>query len=306
MIRTIAIAGLGVTLLAATDARAGECHHGDSGGGGSSSSGSSSDSSSSSSSSSSSDSWSDSSSSSSSSSSSTTVDVVPACIDASDVLGEARCRDFGEGWAGRGQQPAVTLEVGTFVRTLRPGFGNTSGSMDHLTSRYAYKVIEPMDREEERATAIGLDLRTVIALRSAFYLGLDGELGGVVGEPSYDVEMTSTSGDGRASVETRQGLYVAGAGLLGVRGRLGGTTLSAEVAAGVRVIQLAVESHIGVCDITDHHYNTEPFVEPRVRLDRWVNPWMTMGVFAGGDAWTHSYMVGVGIGGHLRAFDQHR
>lgn len=295
-----AVASLAIGIRAA---EAGECSHGggDSGSSGGSSGGSSSGSSSSSDSSSSSSSdYTD------SSSSSTTTATSVGCSEVSDVVGYSQCRDFGDGWSAPARLPAISIELGTFARRLGPRLAGATGTMSHDMGGYSYRVIDPVDTGPT-AVAMGTEIRLTMATPPGVYFGIETEIGGMVHDAHFGVEMSSptpTTIDGRRpTVTTEQRLYVSGGGVLGVHHRFGRTMIGAEVGGGVRTVQVRVRSQLGACDITDFHYATEGYVEPRVRLDYWANPWFTLGMYAGGDVRHHGAMIGAQLTVHLRAFD---
>lgn len=300
----VAAASAGTMTIGIRSARAGECSHGggDSGGG---SSGGSSGSSDSGSSSSSSDS-SSSDSSYSDSGSTTTTTVVTGCQDASDVHGYAQCRDFGDGWSAPARLPALSIELGTFARRVGPRLAGATGTMTHDMGGYSYRVIDPVS-DGPTAVAMGTALRVTMSTPPGVYFGLEGEMGGMVHDAQFGVEMSSptpTTADGRRpTVTTEQRLYLSGGGVAGVHHRFGRTMIGAEIGGGVRTVQVAVRSQLGACDITDYYYASEGYVEPRVRLDYWANPWFTLGMYAGGDLAHHGAMIGGSLTVHLRAFD---
>jgi hypothetical protein len=301
-----AVAAAASLAIGIPSAHAGECSHGggDSGGSSDGSSGGSSGGSSSSS-----DASSDSSSSSdyTDSSASSTTTVTPAgCAEVSDVVGYSQCRDFGDGWSAPARLPAISIELGTFARRLGPRLAGATGTMSHDLGGYSYRVIDPVD-SGPTAVAMGTELRLTMATPPGVYFGVETEIGGMVRDAQFGVEMSSpppTTADGRRpTVTTEQRLYVSGGGVVGVHHRFGRTMLGAELGGGVRTVQVAVRSQLGACDITDFHYASEGYVEPRVRLDYWANPWFTLGMFAGGDLRHHGAMIGAQLTVHLRAFD---
>jgi hypothetical protein len=288
VIRAIVLA---LTIVATRPALAGECSHG----GGSSSSGSSSSSSSAS----------DSSSYDSSSSSDSASAAVPACVEVSDVVGHSTCRSFGDGWKLSPHRPAVVIEVGGVARMLRPGFGieGAAGHLGHTDGDFSYRMIA--DGDEAKAAAMGAVARLVVPTPYRFYGGVELEAGGIVRDTAYRVETTPITGTAQMpTVATRQDFYVGVGGIGGVRGRIGQTVLAAEVAAGVHSVQGVVDSRLGTCTITDVHWAHAAFVEPRVRADHWLNPWLTIGAYAGGDLLGGGQVLGMTFALHTRAFDR--
>jgi hypothetical protein len=227
-------------------------------------------------------------------------DDGPSCTEVSDVVGHQLCGRFGDDWSGRASLPPLSTEVGFFTRRLGTGYG-ASGTMEHETDTFAYRV----PGRPDRGTAMGATVRLAAALPAHLYVATDLELGALVSDTPMGVEMTGVGSDGLApSISAGETLYAGAGGVAGLRGRLGDVVLAAEMAAGARFLGLSVESRYGACIVSDTHYHVAGFVEPRVRVDYWLNPWLTVGGFAGSDLVGGSQMIGAGLGFHLRAFDR--
>ncbi len=228
-----------------------------------------------------------------------------SCSEVSDVVGHQRCGHFGASWAGAARRPPITTEIGFFARRLHAGFG-ASGVMEHDTGSFAYQVLP----EDDGRTAAGAALRLAMVLPGHLYVGTDFEIGGLVSGASVGVEM-SAAGDGGAggstpSMTADQTLYLAAGGVAGVRGRLGPLVLAAEAVAGVRDVSLSVDSRHGACILSDTHHRVAGFIEPRVKIDVWLSPWITIAGFAGTELDGKSGMVGTSVAFHMRAFDRGR
>jgi hypothetical protein len=276
----------------ARPAIAGSCGGGGDSDGGSSSSGSDS---------SSSDSSSSDSSYSSSDSSSSSSEPTPACLETSDVVGRQQCGSFGDNWGGTSRVPPIIAELGTFSRRIDPRFSG-GGVLAHDGGAFAYSVV-PGERDSG-ATAVGMVIRLGSALPSHLYAGIEGEIGGVVSDGGADIAMLAPASDGSMpSVTTNEALFVGGGAYAGVRGRFGRLSAAAEVGAGARAIQLHVDSRYGDCVVSEYHYDASGYVEPRVRADYWVNPWLTVGGYAGTDLEGRLATMGLTLAAHVRAFD---
>jgi hypothetical protein len=220
-----------------------------------------------------------------------------ACSEVSDVVGHRRCGRFGAGWSERAHLPALSIEAGLFTRQLDAGFART-GVMEHDTGSFAYSV----STDSDRATATGAAMRVALALPEPFYLGADLEIGGLVSDGGADVEMTGASAG--PIMAAHRTLYLGAGGVAGVRAQLGRAGLAAEMVAGVRDVSLSVNSQHGACILSETHHRTAAFVEPRVKIDVWLTPWITIAGFAGGELDGDSRMIGASIAYHLRAFDR--
>lgn len=221
--------------------------------------------------------------------------TASGCAEVSDVVGHQLCGRFGEGWSERTHLPTLAVEGGFFTRQLDAGFAG-AGVMQHDTGSFAYRVAT----EGDRATAAGAALRLALALPAPLYVGADLELGGLVSDAGADVEMIGAAGP---SMSAHRTLYLGAGGVAGLRGQLGRAGLAAEMVAGVRDVSLSVESQHGACITSETHHLTAAFVEPRVRVDVWLTPWITIAGFAGSDLDGDSKMVGASLAFHLRAFD---
>lgn len=263
----IAISLLAVILAAARPARADSCRG--SGGGGSSGGGSPGESSS-----------------------------GDSCAEVSDVVGHQQCARFGDAWSRRARHPALSAEVGLFSRVLDSGF-SASGTMEHDTATVAYSAAPDTDR----STAAGASLRLALALPAHIYVGADLEIGGLVSGTGAEVQMDPAS-EAAAAMSASRRLYVGAGGVAGVRGRLGPTALSAELVAGVRDVSMSVDSQLGACVLSETHHRVAAFAEPRVRVDLWITPWVSIAAFAGSDVTGNSRMLGGNVAFHLRAFDR--
>ena len=100
-------------------------------------------------------------------------------------------------------------------------------------------------------------------------------------------------------------LFTVGA-VVGVERGFGRLSLGGEVMGGARGVRVEAESFRGACDTTDTSLAARGVVEARVRADAWLTPWFTVGAYAGRDVTGAQTTAGVGIGGHLRAFDGSR
>ena len=221
----------------------------------------------------------------------------PPCVETSDVLGRRQCSGFGT-WE-MAALPAMSIEVGTSVRSISLAALSLNGRIDHGDEgTYSYRMVEG-GGDAGGAAAVGFDLRILGGRRA--YGGAEFSLGGISADESrMQMEVEAPP---RATLEPTVQLHYAMGGVAGARWSAGPLQVSGEVFAGARMIQVELESHYGVCDTTDYDRTWSAVLEPRARLDWWVTPWTTLGAFAGTDVLSSSRVVGVSLGGHTRAFD---
>jgi hypothetical protein len=198
--------------------------------------------------------------------------------------------------------PTLTLESGVSVRRVSMRDFSFAGSVDHGTEgSYQYRLVgEDLADDAHLVTA---DLRIVGG--KTIYFGGEFDLGGVAADES---EMAvSMSGDvPRAEATPHVAMSFGYGAVLGARLPLHKVRLSAEVFAGGRTLQLAVDSAVGACETTDYSYSSRASIEPRARIEAWVSPWMTLGAFAGSDLLAPAPSFGAFLSGHTRAFDGSR
>jgi hypothetical protein len=214
------------------------------------------------------------------------------------VLGRRQCSGFGA-WE-MAALPAMSIEVGTSVRSISLAALSLNGRIDHGDEgTYAYRMVEGGGGGDVGAAAVGFDLRILGGRRT--YGGAEFSLGGISADESrMQMDVEAPAG---ATLEPTVQLHYAMGGVAGARWSAGPVTLSGEVFAGTRMVQVELQSHYGVCDTTDYDRTWSAVLEPRARLDWWVTPWTTLGAFAGTDVLSSSRVVGVSLGGHTRAFD---
>ncbi len=226
----------------------------------------------------------------------------PACVESSDVLGRRTCTGFAT-WAMPPMMPRLSLETVTSARIFPAAKLGASGTVDHGEhGSYQYRMVGGDPEGADLAGAFGVDFR--ILGGKHVYGGLELGIARVAG---VEGATTTTSGaeemPGAGITSTVQVLFTGGA-VLGARAAAGPLTLSAEVLGGARVYRTEVTSEYGACVTTDSDSSAEGALEGRGRIDAWVSPWMTLGVFAGTDLRVpDTHVVGVSLGGHLRAFD---
>jgi hypothetical protein len=281
-VKAVAAVVAGVAIVAAPVARAWACGGGDGDGGSSSSGG---------------DSGGGGGDSSSSSSDSATV----TCTETSEILGRRQCGEFGE-WAMPRVLPAITIEIGSSVRSFGLGGLRLAGTIDHAEhGSYQYSMVSGGGEGAPMAVAGGVDLRMLFGKR--LYVGAEASLGGIH-EDDRATEMVTAEEMPGANLRANVQLHVTGGAVVGARLPLGDFQLAAELLAGTRMVQVAFESQYLSCETTEYERDVTAVLEPRLRLDYWLSPWAAVGAFAGRDLLSKdSQVFGVYLGGHSRAFD---
>ena len=239
---------------------------------------------------------------SSDSSSSSDGEAYVGCVETSEVLGRRQCGGFGE-WAMPPVVPAIAIELGTSVRSFGLGHLRLGGTIDHAEhGSYTYSMVGGGASEAQpMGIAGGLDLRMLGGRR--IYGGVEASIGGISADEG-SMQMVSNDAMPGATLEPTVQLHVSGGAVVGARLPLGDFQLAAELMAGTRMVQVSLHSRYGACETTEYERFVTPVVEPRLRLDYWANPWLTLGAFAGFDVLSKdSQVFGVYLGGHSRAFD---
>jgi hypothetical protein len=199
--------------------------------------------------------------------------------------------------------PRLSVEVATSLRVFPATRIAASGTVDHGTSgSYQYRMMGGEPGSADLASAIGTDFR--ILGGKHLYGGVEAGVARIVG---IEGAVTTTTGGEQmpdaAISETVHVLVTTGA-VLGARAAVGPLTVSAEVLGGARIHRTEVTSEYGACITTDSDHSVTAALEARGRVDAWLSPWLTVGVFAGRDLRAeNTHLVGISLAGHLRAFD---
>lgn len=277
----------GVTGLAVPErADAGSCNGG-----------SSNDSSSDSSTDSSNDSSSD-----SSSSDSSTVSPVSPCLGDSDVHGHSRCRKFGT-WGKTTAMPAFIIEFGTAVRQFASPLTTKTGSIEHDSESFTYRVVNPNSEQAQLDTAALVSFRVGFALKYGFYAAAEVETGTLTG--STRAEMTSAGERGMPDIRETSVNATSGFVVGGFRTRLGRLGFGVEAAGGFRVLSYTYTSNYHACESTTKILETMEVLEGRARAQYFVSPFVAVGATYGKSLIDDSWIGGLYIGGNTRAFGGH-
>jgi hypothetical protein len=190
------------------------------------------------------------------------------CCSTYDAVGY-RAEPYGA-WGRGSAMPHVALELGTGMRT----FG------DPLSA--SLRGPGGSDR------AVTTQLRFLVHMRGALYIGAEGELGGLVSQVPTDPSMMQNSA-----------MVMGGAGLVGAMSRQGNAAFGVELAAGGRSV---VYQFAGLDEPTSTSIGTA-VLEPRARAQYWVTPFIALGAQAGANVVSHGdWMAGAFLSIHTRAF----
>lgn len=231
--------------------------------------------------------------------------AVPACVDASDVHGYRTCSDYGAGWGQMAGLPAVSFELATWAAQVDLADVEVGGHISHsYGADYQYRVVG--DDLGNEALAMGIKGRILghgkrLGGGTNLYGGVESGIAALGGAGS--TVQTREMADGTAMLTPRATMTFVAGGVLGVEHGSGRLTLGGELMGGLRGVTVSAESQRGACITTETATALAGVVEGRVRADVWLTPWVTLGAYAGRDLFSGTTSGGVGIGGHLRAFD---
>ncbi len=194
------------------------------------------------------------------------------CCSTDDAVGY-REAPYGA-WGRPSEMPHLAIELGTGMRR----FG------DPLASQLGTKA--SVD------SAITTQLRFLVHMHGALYLGAEGELGGLMTHgPSTgttDPMMSPTSA-----------MVFGGAGVVGAMSRQGNAAFGVELAVGGRSVVYQFET----LDEKSAQSATSALVEPRARAQYWVTPFVALGAQAGANIINRGdWMAGAFLSLHTRAF----
>jgi len=230
------------------------------------------------------------------------VAQVDLCRDRVDVAGYARCKKFGA-WGANLRFPSLIIELGTAVRQFASPLGERAGTISHGDESFSYRVIGPSSgaRKLPLDTAVVATLRVGVALRYGFYVAADAEVGALT-DGTARAEMTSSGVRGTPAIEQTSVAVLSGLGVAGVRARLGSLNLGVEAAGGFRTLTYNYDSKYHACEETMSITTGMTVLEARARAAVWVSPFVTLGATAGKSLIDDSWVGGIYVGAHSRAF----
>lgn len=214
------------------------------------------------------------------------------------VLGYRTCSRFGD-WDRTTRLPAVAFELLTTARTIRLAPISIAGTTALESTRLQFTA----DRRSIRTMhAFGIGLRGTLGIGAGLYVGLEGEIG--IAPRAVDVGVSAVDTE---PLTAWQGNYGQAVAVLGARHTLGSTRVEAELAGGVLATpvsaRFADDLEIGEEHTTTLSQLARRTAEARLRITRWLTPWVTLGGFAAAGLTRRGYSAGLSLGLHLRAFD---
>lgn len=220
-----------------------------------------------------------------------------ACRDTTKTVGRAECRRFGAGW-DRKWQPRIRLGMGLTHTTRSMAAIDIEGSASHDGTTHSYHY-QPgvLSDASPPLHLLGGTVNIQFLLRH-FHLGVAmGVAGSGVDGPwqpgDQGLLMRSTS-----TVQGKVGV-VAGYGT-----RFGKWGLLGEIQTGMRMTSMTIESRVG--SSIEHEFTTisEPIIEPRVVVQRWLSPWVSADLALGSDLYQdRDLSLSLNLTAHGRAFD---
>ncbi|MGA2447954.1 MAG: hypothetical protein ABTD50_04675 [Polyangiaceae bacterium] len=224
--------------------------------------------------------------------------VQPVCTsvphelaDEHEVVGHNWTFPFGDGW---GPRVAFFVEVQALAQSVDLSQGTYAS-----TQADSHKFALP-GGTFGRAASYALDMRTSIRLAGPVYVGLLFRMGAgrlATGAPSQS-DATGVRPDSSF-------LDLAVGGLAGLMlGHFEGVRLRAEVGAGVRALDVLIDSMTCNAQASCEAIQGRGLVEPRLVLDAWLTPWWSVGASVGLEALQPSDgFVGLSLAFHVRNFD---
>jgi hypothetical protein len=213
------------------------------------------------------------------------------CVERSHVVGQTRCSGFASDWAN-GDAPAIAVGVDVRALRLAPSMLVASGSL----ASQAWSL-----ESGPEPWLVSLAPRTRIELERFAYVGIEGRLG--VG-PSVDGTRATRTHE--VSVEPGVSQLLGIGGVVGMQVVLAPIGLRAELFAGADFAGIwARTSYLGVPGHSSVTLTPHAVIEPRLAVDLWLTPWLSVGVMGGVDVLgpLTSADVGLTITGHVRSYD---
>jgi hypothetical protein len=221
-----------------------------------------------------------------------------SCREVSDVVGYEHCRRYGAGWSEE-KSAAISLELSLGAVFLDPRGRTMVGSFgkrDPSSFRYRGDLVG-------HSLGVGnLGLRVGYAFTSWAYAGFDFELG--MGQNS--LPHAHDAGFDVAPTSGTLNSFGLGGGLYGgLRVPIGFVSLRLETLFGGRAIMAGQTTTSEAMVRRGATVSLSTWtIEPRLWLDIWADPWLTLSGFGGLDALHPADRVGgVALGFHGDAYD---
>jgi hypothetical protein len=223
-------------------------------------------------------------------------DAGPAgCVDSTDVTGFERCSRFGDGWNAAGWPP-LRFDLGASARRISLAGVSFGGLVYHDGNPHTYEL-RADDLADPSVWVGSFDLRVTGAIGDHLLLGGEisaftgGAPSGAITRDDWTLEAGRVSGFGGGLV----GGIVVPLGPFRVRG---------EVLAGGRALFVSAVSTIGDCVSTDEQIVSRWVVEPRLAVEWFVTPWMSVEAWGGADVVDlGTAAFGLRLDFHTRSYD---
>lgn len=197
----------------------------------------------------------------------------------------------------RDEPSRSSLGISISGRSAMTSSMDLGGSSWHDGEKYTYALKGRDIRADERAGFLLLDARYGVHVIDYLYVGVELSLGA-----GSEVSSSRT----RELMVVRPGslLYLGGGAVVGTSLPLGDFRLRGELLTGFRSVHLEIETQLEDCIETETHSTWAWAVEPRLAMDYWVKPYLTLGAFVGMDVLElGSVYGGVGVALHIVSFD---
>lgn len=222
------------------------------------------------------------------------------CREVSDIVGYERCTAYGAGWSVERTSP-IRIDFGLHYLALAPRGRTLEGSFGtREPGAFRYSG----DDVQGPLAALMLELRPSIFVVSGLYVGY--ELGAGAGHAA--LPGTTTSGGWRVGASSAAvNLFALNfGGVAGYRIPAGSVSIRLESMLGLRIIS-ASQTAASDAYPSRREASVTLFtwaVEPRIALDVWVSPSITLAAFAGVNALgLGDRSIGLALGVHSRTYD---
>ncbi|MBA3541952.1 MAG: hypothetical protein H0T79_20215 [Deltaproteobacteria bacterium] len=206
------------------------------------------------------------------------------CAGGYDVVGYGA--DGYGSWGRALQLPHFAFEFGTGMRR----FADPVGTMNTLAGEGGYDVVGGAGVD----SAVTTQMRMLVGLSGPLYIGVEGEIGGLVSAPPI-----RAVSERLPTMEARSGMVLGATALVGAMWRTGRSALGIELAAGGRSVVYEFDGHGAKFATTAGG----AVVEPRVRAEYWLSPWFAAGAMAGANVVASGDWMAAGyLSVHTRAF----
>jgi hypothetical protein len=218
-----------------------------------------------------------------------------ACVNSTSIIGRAECTRFGT-W-DRSVLARMRLSMGLIGGTTSVAGMEFDGQVEHQQVHKYHYPTQSVRSGPAQANLAGMELQASGFVSDHWHVGVHTSFG-IGGSDAQERQF------GELSIAPGMVVQLSAAGTIGASIPAGSWILRSDALIGVRATNMSFTSRHGDCVKFTSAWNNELMIEPRVGIERWLNPWLSAGVMVGSDLLQQrDVSIAIGFTGHTTPFD---